>query len=110
MKIYIIQEDYTCGVETTFGEMGEEHRNDVVAIASSKEDVIKALANCIYYNSEEYCKVDVNDYDVYEVDAESGKILYDDKGEIHSVWLTDDEKEQVEAMVKELKERRVRYE
>lgn len=106
MKIYIIQEDYTCDVETTFGEMGEAQRNDVVAIASSREDAIKALANCIYRNSEEYCKVDTNDYNVYEVDAESGKILYEDKGEIHDVWLSDEETEQVEKLVKELEEKK----
>ncbi len=106
MKIYIIQENYISEVESSFGEMGEAQRNEVVAIASSREDVIKALANCIYYNSEEYCKVDTNDYNVYEVDAESGKILYEDKGEIHSLWLSDDERERVEKLVKELEEKK----
>lgn len=101
MKIYIIQEDYDCTEEGWSGKCSKVHRESVVSIATTREDMLKALAIAAAENCEEYYFAGIDDYVIRETEITDGGIT--DK--FNYVKLTDEEKDKAE----KLKEEHDRY-
>ena len=103
MKIYIIQENYTCEVENGFGECNEEKQSYVQAVCLSRDMMLKALADVIVHNAEEYYDVGIGDYRLYEADVEDGGYITLDSREFSFVNLTDEERVFVKQEIERLK-------
>jgi len=102
MKIYIIQEDYQCQEESSFGEMSDVERKYVVAVCLSREAMLKALAECIQHNCEEYFTVGIDDYKIHEVEVGDNGYTTSDYKEFTFAKLTDEERNVVKSEVERL--------
>lgn len=102
MKIYIIQEDYGCQEESAFGEMSDVERKDVTAVCLSREAMLKALADCIAHNTEEYYNVGIDDYEIHEVEVGEQGYTTSDYQEFSFTKLTDEERNFVKSEVERL--------
>ena len=107
MKVYLIQEDYTCEVENGLGECNEEKQSYVQAVCLSRDMMLKALADVIVHNAEEYYDVDIRDYRIYEADVEDGGYVTLDSREFSFVNLTDVERASVEQEITRLTNERI---
>lgn len=94
MKIYIIQEDYDCTEEDSLGKCSEVHRDSVVSIATTREDMLKALAIAAAENCEEYYFAGIDDYVIHEAEITDGGIT----DEFDYVKLTDEEKDKAKKL------------
>lgn len=102
MKIYIIQENYTCEVEDSFGEMDDVESKYVTAVCLSRDAMLKALAECITHNTEEYYKVGIDDYEIHEVEVGEQGYTTSDYKEFSFTKLTDEERDFVKSEVERL--------
>lgn len=107
MKVYLIQEDYECQQEDSYGEVSDVRRAEVVAVCLSREAMLKALADVVTSNAEEYYSVDIDDYDIHEVEVGDKGYLTNDYKEFSWTKLTDEERASVEQEITRLTNERI---